>query len=50
MYAGNITYSCGNTKITRSGSAEWRTCYSTLAMSTGKYYALKHCQMQDQTM
>ena len=36
--AGNITYSSGNTKIARSGSAEWRTCYSTLAMSTGKYY------------
>ncbi len=36
--AGNITYSSGNTKIARSGSAEWRTCYSTLAMTTGKYY------------
>ena len=36
--AGNITYSSGNTKIARSGTAEWRTCYSTLAMSTGKYY------------
>ena len=35
---GNLTYSCGNTKIARSGSAEWRTSYSTLAMSTGKYY------------
>ena len=36
--AGNITYSSGNTKIARSGSAEWRTSYSTLAMTTGKYY------------
>ena len=36
--AGNITYSSGNTKIARAGSAQWRTCYSTLAMTTGKYY------------
>tara|TARA_R100000655_G_scaffold70847_1_gene109164 strand:+ start:9849 stop:11192 length:1344 start_codon:yes stop_codon:yes gene_type:complete len=36
--AGNVTYSSGNTKVDRSGSDAWRTCYSTLGMTTGKYY------------
>ena len=41
---GSLGYEFGNTKLTNSGTAAYRTSVSTLGASTGKFYAEFKCE------